>query len=50
MSDNNKGRPTFDHMPASLAKAIAEQAKQQSQAASQPKTTQKSGGGDEKKE
>ncbi|HHG9959560.1 TPA: hypothetical protein ACPZLH_000678 [Yersinia enterocolitica] len=50
MSNSNKGHPTFDHMPAELAKAIAEQAKQQAQTTSQATTAQKSGGGEQKKQ
>lgn len=42
MSDD-KRRPTFDHLPPELAKAIAERSKQP---ASQPK--QQNGGGDKK--
>lgn len=49
MSDKSKGHPTFDHLPAGLAKAISEQAKQQAQTTSQATTTQKSGGGEQKK-
>lgn len=49
MSNNTKGHPTFDHMPAGLAKAIAEQAKQQSQTSPQTTTNQKSSGGKQKK-
>lgn len=48
MSD--KKHLTFDHMPAGLAKAISEQAKQQAQTTSQSKAPQKSGGGEKKKQ
>jgi len=48
MSDK-KPVTSFDHMPAGLAKAIAEQAKQQAQTTSQPEATKDSGGGEQKK-
>lgn len=48
MSD--KKHMTFDHMPAGLAKAIAEQTKQHTQKTSQTESQQKSGGGEPKKQ
>lgn len=49
MIDKSKGHYTGDHLPAGLTKAISKQAKQQAQTTSQDTTTQKSGGGEQKK-